>query len=338
MDESRSIPVGPLTVAVAIAAAFAQATGAHAQAAAVPLQLETKIPLGAVTGRIDHMAIDLKRRRLFVAELGNDTIGIVDVGARKVVHRISGLKEPQGIGYVAATDSLYVANAGDGSVRIFRGPDYTPAGRIDLGDDADNIRVDAAANRFFVGYGSGAIGIIDVASGKKVGAFPLPAHPESFQLDTASGRLFVNVPNARSIAALDANTGSRRAMWPMRHGANFAMALDRERRSVLVVFRHPAKFAAFDMQSGATAAEVDACGDADDLFVDAKRRRVYISCGGGFLDVLNASDPGYPRIARIPTAAGARTSLFVPELDRLFVAVRARSDTPASIWIYRPAP
>ena len=111
-----------------------------------PLQLETKVPLGDVSGRIDHMAIDLSRRRIFVAELGNDTLGVVDLNERKVLHRIAGLKEPQGIGYLASNDTLYVANAGDGSVLLFRGADYAGAGRIDLGRDADNIRVDTAAN------------------------------------------------------------------------------------------------------------------------------------------------------------------------------------------------
>src|SRR5690348_271296 len=79
-----------------------------------PLVLEAKIPLGDVKGRIDHLAFDPGRKRLFVAELGNDSTGVVDVGAAKVVSRIAGLKEPQGVGYVPWTDTLYVANAGDG--------------------------------------------------------------------------------------------------------------------------------------------------------------------------------------------------------------------------------
>src|SRR6266545_3076588 len=116
----------------------------------LPLQLEAKIPLGDVNGRIDHMAVDLARQRLFVAELGNDSVGVIDPKDRKVVHTITGLKEPQGVGYVPSTDTLYVANAGDGSVRLFQGTDYAAAGQIDLGDDADNIRVDSAANRVFV--------------------------------------------------------------------------------------------------------------------------------------------------------------------------------------------
>src|SRR5260221_7087894 len=108
-----------------------------------PLQLERKIPLGDVRGRIDHLAVDLKRRRLFVAELGNDTVGIVDLAASDVIHRMTGLKEPQGVGYEMSTDTLYVANAGDRAVRPFEGPDYIAKGRIDLGNDADNIRIDS---------------------------------------------------------------------------------------------------------------------------------------------------------------------------------------------------
>ncbi|MEA2959035.1 MAG: hypothetical protein QOJ58_4670 [Alphaproteobacteria bacterium] len=95
-----------------------------------PLVLEAKIPLGAVTGRIDHFAFDADRQLLFVAELGNDSVGVVDVKERKVLRRLPALREPQGVAYHAATSTLYVSNAGDGSVRLFQGPDFTPAGRI----------------------------------------------------------------------------------------------------------------------------------------------------------------------------------------------------------------
>ena len=302
------------------------------------LQLEAKILIGNVNGRIDHMAVDLARHRLFIAELGNDTVGVVDLEAKKVVHRVSGLKEPQGVAYVQSNDSLYVANGGDGSVGIYRGSDYSPAGRIELGADADNIRVDIASGQLFVGYGKGAIGVIDLRSNSKIKAFALKAHPESIQLDPAKGRLFVNLPNTRSIAVVDAGTGQERATWPLRHGGNFPMALDHERQLALVVFRNPAKFAAFNLDTGGLVAEVDTCGDADDVFVDDKRKLVYITCGAGFIDVLKADDPKYSRIAKIPTVAGARTGLFISEMGRLMLAVRAQIGEPAAIWVYRTAP
>jgi DNA-binding beta-propeller fold protein YncE len=302
------------------------------------LQLEAKIPLGNVAGRIDHMAIDLEKHRLFVAELGNDSVGVVDLDAKKVVHRVSGLKEPQGVAYVRLNDSLYVANGGDGSVRVFRGPDYSPEGRIELGADADNIRADLPANRILVGFGSGAIAAIDLRDNAKTKTFALKAHPESFQLDAASGQLFVNVPNARTIAVLDADTGKEAHTWPTRHGGNFPMALDSDRKRVLVAFRNPAKLAAFDWEIGGLASEVDICGDADDLFVDRKLNRIYVTCGAGFIDVLTTADAKYSRVARIPTVSGARTGLFVPEMDRLLLGVRAGFKEPAAIWVYRTAP
>ena len=322
-------------VAIALSAALALGPGQLiGPAMAQPLRLEARIPLGNVAGRIDHMAVDLARRRLFVAELGTNSVGVVDLDSRKVVQRLTGLKEPQGVAYVQATDTLYVANRGDGSLRIFRGADYAPAGRIELHADADNIRFDPSASRLVVGYGDGGLAVIDVANNSSIGSMPLKAHPESFQLDPATSDVFVNLPDARAIVVMDRMTGQERNSWPMPHGGNFAMALDNERARVLTVFRDPAKLVAIAKQTGNVAGEADTCGDVDDLFVDAKRQRIYISCGDGFIDVRDAGDPAYRQISRIRTVRGARTSLFVPDLDRLLLAVRAQAGEPAAIWVY----
>src|SRR5437870_3026962 len=116
--------VAAAAMSLATKQAIAQTTGP------LPMQLESKIPLGDVKGRIDHMAIDLPRRRLFVAELGNDTVGVVDLNEQKVQHVITGLKEPQGVGYVPSSDTLFVANAEDGSVLLFRGADCAAVAEV----------------------------------------------------------------------------------------------------------------------------------------------------------------------------------------------------------------
>jgi DNA-binding beta-propeller fold protein YncE len=325
--------VAAAAVSLATEQAIAQTTGP------LPLQLESKIPLGDVRGRIDHMAIDLPRQRLFVAELGNDSVGIVDLKNRKLIHTIGGLNEPQGVGYVPSMEMLYVANARDGSVRAFLGADYAAAGKIELDDDADNIRVDTIANQVIVGYGKGGLAVIDAKAFRKIADISLGAHPESFQLDPGSNQIFVNLPDAHAIAVVDRQTGKRTATWLMTiAGGNFPMALYPNAGHVLTIFRSPAKLGVFSIKDGALLASPDICGDADDLFVDAKRNRLYISCGDGFLDVLDAEANAYKRIAHIPTVRGARTSLFVPELDRLLLAVRAESGEPASIWVFRPTP
>jgi YVTN family beta-propeller protein len=292
-----------------------------------------------VSGRIDHLAVDLEHRRLFVAELGNDTVGVIDLKGNSVLRRIKGLREPQGVGYVAATDTLYAANAKDGAVTIFRGAALASAGRIDLKDDADNIRADAAGKHVFIGHGSGALAVIDAETQAVLADIPLKAHPESFQLDPASNRIYVNVPDAQEIAVVDRAARKQVAAWRVPEaGANFPMALDSGGKRVLAVFRHPPLLVALDAATGAVAAKIATCGDADDLFVDAKRKRIYVSCGAGYIEVFAADVDGYRSLARLPTASGARTSLFVPALDRLYLAVRATASEPAAIWVYRPQP
>jgi YVTN family beta-propeller protein len=309
-----------------------------AQSAGAPLVLEAKIPLGQVSGRIDHLGIDLKRQRLFVAELGNNSLGVVDLAAAKVLRTVTGLSEPQGVAYVPFADSVFVANAGDGSVHVLRGDDLAPIGRIELGEDADNVRVDTQRNRVLVGYGNGALAVIDPATRTKAADIRLKGHPESFQIDETGTKVFVNVPDARDIEVADLASDTNRSLPTRDAGSNFPMAIDGEAHRVLVVFRSPPTLMALSSQDGRIVAKIETCGDADDVFVDPKRHRVYVSCGEGVIDVLELREAEYRRLARVPTVSGARSSLFVPELDRLFVAVRARSGEPAAIWVFRPLP
>src|SRR5215469_10469934 len=146
-----------------------------------------------------------------------------------------------------------------------------------------------------------------------------------------------SVPDAHEIVVVDLAAGSTQSLPMQGAVSNFPMAIDGDAHRIIVVFRNPPTLTALSSQDGHVATKVETCGDADDVFVDRKRRRVYVSCGQGAVDVLEANEGGYQQLARVPTAPGARTSLFVPELDRLFVAVRAGSNEPAAIWVFRPA-
>ena len=324
----------------ALAAIFLAKDAACESAEVPPLQLEAKIPLGDVRGRIDHMAVDLARHRLFVAALGNDSLAVVDLNAQRLDRLIGELPEPQGVGYDPATDTLYVANAGDGSVRLFKGPDLSPGERIELGSDADNIRVDSKAGRVFIGHGDGALTIVDAVTHDKVASAPLKAHPESFQLDGDTSRIFVNVPKAGTIDVVDRTVRRRR----LRRGQQQDAEPISRWRSIAPAsmsswrFAQPAELGIFSSVDGSLITSVPTCGDVDDLFLDSKRDRIYVSCGEGFVDVLAAYGNSYRQAAHIATAPGARTSLFVSELDRLLLAVPARSEAAAAIWIFRPSP
>ena len=309
---------------------------ARTASGAGPLVLERTIPLAGVAGRIDHLAIDVAHGRLFIAELGNGTVEVVDVASGRSFRRISGLKEPQGLAYLPDLDELVVASGGDGSVRFYKGSDLAPAGVISLGDDADNVRIAPSSDRVVVGYGSGALAIIDPAGLKVIGRIALPGHPESFRL--AGDRAFVNVPGAQRMVVAELSSGRTVASWHMPYLMNFPLALDRESGRVTVVFRLPARITSFDVTTGKTTADAATCGDSDDLFFDGRRQRFYVTCGSGNVDVVGVAPAGFGRVDHVATRAGARTSLFVPEQDRLYVAARARPGEKAAILVYRPQP
>ncbi len=140
-----------------------------------PLVLDSTIPLEHVSGRIDHMAVDLGRRRLIVAELGNGSVEIIDLTGSKPVRRIGGLKSPQGVAAVA--DRIIVASADDGTVRLFDAVDFAQVGVIALDGDADNVRVVPGSSHVVVGYGKGGLAVIEPVTGVKISEFRLAGHP-----------------------------------------------------------------------------------------------------------------------------------------------------------------
>ena len=300
-----------------------------------PLVLEATIPLDGVGGRIDHMAVDPARRRLIVAELGNDTVDVIDLATGRVARRITGVKEPQGVGYAERQDRIFVASAADGTVHVFRGDDLSAVATIALGDDADNVRIDPRDGSVAVGYGSGGLAVIDPATAAKVADIRLTDHPEGFQI-APSGRAYVNVPDARQIAVLDMAGKRQIGAWPVPGGsANFPATLGGD-NLLAIGLRRPARLVLIDTTSGGEVASLPSCGDADDLFF-AGGGRIYMSCGSGEIEVFRWDGAGISPIGSVPTAAGARTSLYVPSWDRLFVARRAaplRRD--AAILVFRP--
>lgn len=309
----------------------------RALAAEPPLALETTIPLDGVGGRIDHMAVDLKRKRLFVAELGNDTVDAIDLASGRVIQRITGVKEPQGVAYAEKQDRLFVASAADGTVHVFAGDGFAAVATIPLGDDADNIRIDPRNDTVVIGYGSGGLAVIDPATGAKVADIKLAAHPESFQI-APSGFAYVNVPDAKQIAVIDLNARRQTASWKPGGSANFPAALDGE-HLLATVLRSPPTLVLIDTASGKPVASFATCGDADDVFFDKTGARIYVSCGSGEVAIFTKAPDGFRSLGSVPTVSGARTSLYVPEWDRLFVARRASLLAhDAAILVFRPSP
>ncbi|MGV8838959.1 MAG: YbhB/YbcL family Raf kinase inhibitor-like protein [Bauldia sp.] len=319
---------------LAIGAVFASVVASTAGSADGGFRADGQIPLGAVAGRIDHLAIDLVDGLLFVAELSNGSVSAINLATRTVVARASGLAEPQGIAYLDATHTLYVATGGDGMLRTFSVPELTPGPTIAIGSDADNIHANPQGTLIAVGFANG-LALVDPATFTLTASIALDGHAEGFAFDAAGNSVFINIPGADQIAVVDVPSASVVARWSTgAPGFNFPLVIDADR--VLVGLRSPAGLGVYDAMSGALTAALPLCGDSDDLLTDPRRGVVYAVCGEGLVQIFRREGEAYVAAGETSTGAGARTGLFVPELDRIFVAVPARGADEARILVLVP--
>src|SRR6266480_3499192 len=239
-------------------------------------QLKQTISLPGVEGRIDHMALDASGERLFVCAFGNNTVEVLDLHKGERIHSITGLGAPQGIAYIPELNRIFVANDKGGICKIYDGKTFEAVGELDFKDDADNVRYDHATKQIYIGFGSGGITIVNAPDGKQIGSIKLSAHPEAFELDKTSKRIFVNVPNSRHVAVIDRDKSEVVATWKTDLAfANFPMALDEANHRLFVGCRLPSKLVVLNTESGDVVAKIDISGDPDDVFYDSKRHRIY---------------------------------------------------------------
>jgi DNA-binding beta-propeller fold protein YncE len=315
--------------------AKAQSTGRDI----LPLQLEEEIPVPGVAGRLDHFTADVKRKRLFVSALGNNTVEVIDTFAGRVIRSIKGLSQPQGPLYVPGFDKLYVANAENGKMNVYDGATYTLKKTIDFGVDPDNVRYDAASKKIFVGFGEedGGIAMVDPATDERVGqVYKTEGHPESFQVEASGGHIFANVPDAGMVVeSIDRKTGAL-TKWPLKGlKGNYAMALNEEDHRLFTVTRKTPMLVVLDTQTGNEVARLRAAGECDDVYFDASRKRIYVIGGEGIISVIQQKDPDhYELIANVPTTIGIRTGFFYSKRDRLYVGVPAKGNEPAQVWTF----
>jgi DNA-binding beta-propeller fold protein YncE len=243
--------------------------------------------------------------------------------------------------YSPEANKIFVGSA-KGKLSIYDGTSYALITAIDFHGDVDNLRYDPTTKRVYVGYGddeAAAIAMVDATNNKRMDEFKLGAHPESFQLETSGPNIYVNLPDLKQIAAVNRKTGAI-TRWPVSDEGNFPMALDEADHRLFVSTRAPAKLLVVDTSTGHTVATLPSVADCDDLYYDTAHKHIYASGGEGFIAVFEQKDVDhYQLLTRIPSALGARTSGYFGRMgtkgfDRFFLAIPARADHGAEVWIY----
>jgi DNA-binding beta-propeller fold protein YncE len=308
-----------------------------------PLKLVQSIPIPNVEGRLDHMGVDVAGKRLFVAALGNNSLEVIDLEQGKWVQSVSGLSKPQGVYYIPNLKKVFVANGTDGSCRVFSGSPLGKVGTLPLSLGADLMEYDSNSKLLYVGHGGkdagkdyGEFAMIDGAKGAQVGNIKMEAHPGGIAIER-HGRVFVTIPEKNKIAVIDSKKREVIATWDLpKTEQPVSLALDEAHHRLFVGSRKPPLITVINTNSGEPVASMETIGLLDGIAYDATRKRIYASGGEGFLGVYEQRDADHYRpLARIPTAYMARTSLFVPALERLFVALPRQDHRDAEIEVFQ---
>jgi hypothetical protein len=312
-----------------------------AVAADAPLVLQSKIALRDVKGGLGGISIDAARGRLLLAETHNDSFSVVDLAQGQVMRRITGLNLPQDVEYIGkvgafVADTIYVSGGGDGLLRTYDGATLAPETQIKLFGEVEDIVLDDDEDRVLAGYGDGGIAIIDASDPRKTGEIALKAHPEEFMVDPAANRIYANVPNRGVVAVIDRTAKTVLAEWKLEGSYQFnAMAMTKG--ALLVAAQSPPRMLSISPMDGHVITAVGTCAEADMLLTDDVRRRAYVICGSGYIDVFQF-DPNAGAtpalVARLTTSPQAKTAFLDTRARRLYLGVPAKMQDPAAVWVY----
>lgn len=340
MNKSSASLLGVLSGMAILGSLFSGPAAADSPAAApplssrLPLELYEEVPIPGLLGRIDHFSGG--GHLIYFSVTGSNGVGIENWFDGRKEGFIPGVPEPQGVLYVPGFDKVFVASS-QGTVSIFNGKTRRLEKTIDFHEDADNLRWDPTHKVVLVGFGEedGGIATIDPATNRQVGSvLKTGGHPEGFQVEVNGPMIYVNCPDAGQVVeAVNRNTGQV-TKWPL-HGvsANFAMALDEADHRLFTATRKIPMLVIFNTQTGQEVTRVPGTvGEADDVFFDSARKRIYVVGGQGYVSVVQQMTPErYGLIANVPTKVGARTGYWNEKHDRLYIGVQAEGGQPAEI-------
>jgi DNA-binding beta-propeller fold protein YncE len=293
------------------------------QTPAAELELVQTIPLKGKPGGLDHVALDTKRDRLLVANKANNTLDVVDLKTGALLQQVPNQTGIQGIAFAPEVDRIYVGLGTNGLCNVFDANKLKAVKTIKFADDCDNVRYNPKTQLVYVAHAEQSLGVISAKTNALKTDIKLPAAAEAFVLEAGRPRAYVAAPSPCQVIVIDTDKNAVVTSYPVKAAsAAHPIALDEAAHRVYVGCRKEPKVVILDTESGKEVGEVAIPGDVDDLFVDTTRKRLYASCGEGFLAVLKVTDADHVEaVEKIPTAKGAKTSLLVPETGKLYLAV-----------------
>lgn len=292
-------------------------------APAAELELVQSIQLKGKPGTLDHLALDTKRDRLLVANKTNNTLDVVDLKTGTLLQQVPNQTGVQGIAYAPEVDRIFVGLGTNGLCNVFDANTLKAVKTIKFADDCDNVRYNPKTQLVYVAHAEQSLGVISAKTNALKADIKLPAAAEAFVLETGRPRAYIAAPSPCQVIVIDTAKNEVATSYPVKAaGGAHPLALDETAHRAYLGCRKEPKVVILDTESGKEVGEAAIPGDVDDLFLDAARKRLYASCGEGFLAVLKVTDADHVEaVEKIPTAKGARTCLYVPATGKLYLGV-----------------
>lgn len=251
------------------------------------LKLVNIIVLQNISGRLGHMAYNEKQGVVYLAALSNNTMEVVDLQNKKTIRSVKSLRQPIDVEYISNIDLVFVACLGDGLCRAFNTNTFKEETSFRFDNNVSLVRYSPAFQILYIGYGEGAIALIDGNTLKYKTTIKLPVHPEAMVIDENTAQMFVNLPKSREIGIIDLKNNILSRSFSMANVAeNYPVAYDKTNKRLFVGCRKPAKLIVVNSEKGNKIAEVDIDGDVNVLYYDEARKQIYATCGDGYLHVI----------------------------------------------------
>jgi DNA-binding beta-propeller fold protein YncE len=314
-----------------------------------PLKLIGTIPLpGLKEGDFDHFAIDPDGHRLFLTAEANGLVEVFDTQTNKLVHTIRGLEAPHSMVYRADLKRLFVVDGDASEIKVYETNTYGLVGHVPLYIDADSQAYDPETKLMYVVSGGreahtpySYISVVDTTQSKKVLDTKIDANwLEGLAVEKHGPRLFVNITAENAVGVMGRSQHSITAKWPIPADTqqNLPLFLDEPNHRLLLTTRKSPKLVVINSDSGKVTTSVTCIGLVDDIAYDAKLKRVYLS-GDQFVEVFKQDDADhYTSLGKVASGFRAKTALFVPELNRYFLAVPRHGSRAAQVRVYEPTP
>ena len=313
-----------------------------------PLKLVGKYEFPAnVTGRFDHILIDLKTQRLFTTPQAIKAVMVFDLKTRELIHTIPGIEIPHHLLYREDLNRLYVTDGGNGgALRIFDGKSYDLIKSVPLLPDTDPSIYDPASKLLYVENGGkdanmdySTINIISTTNGENLGSLTVDSPGlDGMAIEVSGPRLYETDVAKSRIVVIDRVARKVIATWPITMGKTaVTLALDEPHHRLFVGCRS-GHIVVFDTESGKELQALPVNQGIDDLAFDAKAKRLYAACpaGEGSIDVYKQVDSDhYTSLGQVPSGPGARTGELVSATGRYYVAVPQHATTNAQVLEYQ---